>query len=394
MLRVLAIFEYGTLNGGERSMLAVFDALRDATPAGTRGSCRALEVMAAAPGDGPLAAALVERGISHVPLELRDRTGVRVSREVACERLLAAIAAAAPGVVHANSLAMGRLTGAVANQLSMPTLAHLRDILGLSAAAIADLNRNRQLVAVSEATRAFHVAQGLDPARTCVIYNGVDCEQFQPRPASGSLRRELRLPPDTLLIGTIGQIGLRKGHDVLAEAAAMASDRVPQAHYVLVGERHSSKAESIAFERAVWQRFVDAQLGDHLHGLGYRADVPQLLNELDLLVHPAQQEPLGRVLLEAAAAGLPIVATDVGGTPEILTDGESARLIPPGDPARLASAIGELAANPSLRARLAHAARQRVLEAFPIRRAADELLALWTDLGRLPAAGAAFGSPT
>jgi glycosyltransferase involved in cell wall biosynthesis len=341
-----------------------------------------VEIAAAAPPEGPLAAALAQRRIPHVALELRTASDTRVPRDIACERLLAAIESTRPDVVHANSLAMGRLTGAIAERLCVPTVAHLRDILGLSAAAMADLNRNHQLVAVSRATRAFHVAQGLDAKRTDVVYNGVDSERFRPRPASGCLRRELRLPPDAFLIGTIGQIGLRKGQDVLAEAAVHVAARVPRAHYVLVGERHSSKAESIAFERSVVEHFANADLGDRLHRVGYREDVPSLLNKLDLLVHPAHQEPLGRVLLEAAASGLPIIATNVGGTPEILTDSESARLVPPGDARRLAEAIVELAGDAGLRDRLGRAARRRVVEQFPIGAAADRLLALWKATAR------------
>jgi glycosyltransferase involved in cell wall biosynthesis len=101
------------------------------------------------------------------------------------------------------------------------------------------------------------------------------------------------------------------------------------------------------------------------------------MNEIDLLVHPAHQEPLGRVLLEAAAAGLPIVATDVGGTSEILSDGHSSRLIRPDDPKMLATAIEELIRDPEMRQRFAAAARAEIESRFPVQRAAEELRRLW-----------------
>ena len=351
-------------------MLAVIDRLQGA----------GFEFVALAPRTGRLADAFRDRNLAHIPLKLRDETGNRLSREQASENLQEAIQRCAPRLVHANSLAMGRLTGTIAEEIKIPCIAHLRDIIKLSKAAVADLNHNRRLIAVSEATKTFHAAQGLDAEKTCVVYNGVDCERFQPRNSTGRFKQELDLPDDAFLIVTIGQIGLRKGQDVLAEAAAFSAARLPNAYYLLIGERNSSKNESIEFERNIIRRFSEAGLEKRLCRLGYRNDVDDILNEIDLLVHPAKQEPLGRVLLEAAAAGVPIIATDVGGTGEILRDGISARLIPPNDPRKLAEAIVELSADPHTRKRLAEQARQRVEERFNIEHASMELASVWNKM--------------
>ena len=157
----------------------------------------------------------------------------------------------------------------------------------------------------------------------------------------------------------------------------MAAGRMPQAHFLLVGERHSSKAESVAFERRIVQQFVDSGLGDRLHRLGWRDDVPELLNEIDLLIHAARQEPLGRVLLEAAASGVPIVATDVGGTREILEDEISAVLVPPDDARALADAVVRLTMNTALAGSLAQRARSVAVEKYDIGQAAQALLEFW-----------------
>lgn len=337
---------------------------------------------AIAPESGPLADALRERGIALLPLRLWNERGARLPRDEAAGNLLSAICDLSPDVVHANSLAMGRLTGAIAGKIRVPAVAHLRDILKLSRAAVADLNRNRLLIAVSQATRDFHVDQGIDAARTRVLYNGVDCRRFCPRDSTGRLKRELGVSDGAFLVVTIGQIGLRKGQDVLAEAAVVAARRLPNVHYLLLGQRHSAKRESVEFERNVVHRFDEAGLGDRLHRLGYRNDVAWIMNEADLLVHPAHQEPLGRVLLEAAAAGLPIVATQVGGTPEIVEDGASARLVPPGDPEALAEAIVELRFDAAQRRRLAAQARVRAESTFDANRAAADLSEVWTEVAR------------
>lgn len=350
-------------------MLAALERLRDRA-----------EFVALAPAGGRLGAALRERRLEQIELVLRDERGERLPRSIALANLGESVRRVAPDLLHANSLSMGRLTGALATALSIPCSAHLRDIIGLSGAAVADLNRNRLLLAVSEATRAFHVAQGIDPKRVRVAYNGVDCDQFTPRPATGSLRRELGLDQHCFLAGAIGQIGLRKGQDVLAEAATLLGHRGPEIHYLLAGERYSAKAESIAFERDIVRRFRDAEIADRLHRLGYRDNVARLLNEIDLLVHPARQEPLGRVLLEAAASGTPILATRVGGTAEILRDGVSARLVEAGDAAALAAAIAELHGRASLRAGFATHARAHVAAHFAVGAAADLLWREWSAL--------------
>ena len=355
-------------------MLAAIDCLR-CEPARAR-----FDVVALAPKQGRLADELSERGISNFPLQLRDPTGVRLPREQVCDNLLKAVRESSADLVHANSLSMGRLSGFVAEELAVPSIVHLRDIIKLSLATVRDLNQNRLLLAVSEATKAFHGEQGLDVARIRVLLNGVDCDRFQPRPSHGILKQELGLPENAFLAATVGQIGLRKGQDVLAEAAILAARRLPNVHYLLVGERNSSKAESIAFERNVIFRFDGSEFGNQLHRLGYRNNVPRLMNEFDLLIHHARQEPLGRVLLEAAASGVPIIATRVGGTAEILSDGESARLIPPDNPHALAEAILELHDQVDQRSRFIEAARRRVCSAFPIERAAGNLATVWAEL--------------
>lgn len=365
-LRIAVLCEYSSLNGGERSLLSVIDVL-------TRDR---FEFIIGAPTAGELAAALRSRSVQHIPFTVHDEEGKRLPRERLIDAALGVTAACRPDLIHANSLSMGRVTGAAADRLRVPCTVHLRDIVGLSAAAVSDLNRNHRLVAVSHATRDFHVAGGLDGSRVDVIYNGIDCAAFARRPATGCLKSELGLPSDAFLIAAVGQIGLRKGLDVLAEAAVLNRDLLPHVHYLFVGERHSSKLESIEFERDLGRRFADAGMPERLHLLGRRSDIPRLLREIDLLVHPARQEPFGRVLLEAAAAEAPIVATGVGGTREMLDD-ECAWLVPAGNASTLAAAVLHASSHPEQRRSKASAARQRILRDFAIESRAAQLGAFW-----------------
>jgi glycosyltransferase involved in cell wall biosynthesis len=222
---------------------------------------------------------------------------------------------------------------------------------------------------------------GIAPGKLHVLYNGVDLEEFSPRPATGYLQRDLGIPEGVPLAGTIGQIGLRKGQDVLARAALMLADKLPELHWLIVGERHSEKGESRQFE-AELHRAAEG-LSGRLHFPGYRSDVPQLLRELTILVHPARQEPLGRVLLEAAASGVATVATDVGGTREVFPpDAEAAVLVPPDDPQAIAGAVRRLVEDPGQRVRIARAARRRAEEAFDVRQTVGGLVGHYWEMLR------------
>ena len=178
----------------------------------------------------------------------------------------------------------------------------------------------------------------------------------------------------------IGQIGLRKGQDVLAAAAPDIVAQVPDAHFLLIGERTSQKTESIEFEQAIHRRFAEAGLSDRLHALGHREDVADILSEIDLLVHPANQEPFGRVLLEASAAGVSIVATDVGGTSEIVVDGLTGLLVPPRNSSALAKAVTEIVSDQTKSFQFRENARRRAVSEFSNVVAADRLSRVWHDL--------------
>jgi glycosyltransferase involved in cell wall biosynthesis len=365
--KVLLFFEYPTLNGGEFSLLAVLESL-DQTE---------FEFIAAVPTPGILTERLEQCGVQVIPLMLRNPNGQKRSLEKINAHLMELVTRMSPDLVHANSLSMGRMVGRIAAQLSIPCTSHLRDIIRLNKTAVADLNRNAGLVAVSHATKKYHVAQGVLSDKLQVIYNGVDTERFRSAPKTGVLKQELRLSDNAVLIANIGQICLRKGQTLLAQAAVRLAQEFPEVHYLFIGERHSQKQESIAYESAIRGIFQQAGIEDRMFCLGFRDDIPMILNEVDLLVHTAHQEPLGRVLLEAASCARPIVATNVGGTAEILSDQVSALLIQPNDLKALSAAIRRMLTNHELRTQLGQQARTRVMERFSLPTAATNLRRFW-----------------
>lgn len=362
---LLLLCEYPTLNGGEQSLLATLPSVVSA----------GWQVRALAPSQGPLAEAFAQAGVEVVPFSCHSPDGARLAQEVLREQLTRQLRQHSPALLHANSLAMARLSGPVAAALQVPSIGHLRDIIKLSATAIADINQHSRLLAVSAATRAFHVAAGFDPDRTVVNYNGVDTARFRPRARSGWLHQELGLPLDTPLVGCVGQIVIRKGQDLLAAAARQLAGEFPDLHYVLIGDRYSEKAEAVAFAAQLQRAFPCAADGERAHFLGVRAEIEELLPEFTLLAHPARQEPLGRVLLEAAASGVPVVATAVGGTAEIFSPAAAtAVLVPANYAGALAAGIRQVLVDPASAAARAHAARQRIAREFDLNTAACSLL--------------------
>lgn len=372
MPNVAILCEFETLSGGERSMLSTLPTLRD----GGWG------VTFIAPAEGSLAKAASERGLPLIGWSPNNNAGELLSIEARRERLGGLLAGVNPDLIHANSLAMARLAGPVASAMGVPSIGHLRDIIRLNRRVISDLNANTRLIAVSEATRAHHVAQGLDASHCVVRHNGVDLERFAPRPCAGRLHQELGIAKNAAIVGSIGQIGLRKGLDTLLDAATIICEQTNDVHFLIIGERWSDKDESVEYERRLHALAQTPPLAGRVHFSNYRSDVPRVMNELTLLAHAARQEPLGRVLLEAAASGLPTVATDVGGTREIFPSDDTALLVPKDDPRAMAEAMMRLLKDDGLRRRIANAARMRAVEAFDAKDAAKWLLRQYDEVVR------------
>jgi L-malate glycosyltransferase len=206
-----------------------------------------------------------------------------------------------------------------------------------------------RVVAVSEASRqALIERERCDPGRIVVIENGVDCQRFRPREPD-AVRRALELPSDAIVVGGIGRLSPKKGfHDLVAAVGRLLATGLP-VELVLVGEG-PERARLEAEARA-------AGLEGRVRFLGHRSDVQDLYSAFDVFVLPSYEEGSPNALLEAMASGCPVIATAVGGTPEILGDSSLGRLISPGDPEALAAALGELLEDAALRRRLGEAAR-------------------------------------
>ena len=334
------------------------------------------------PESGPLREELRHLSIPAIGFDVRNACGTKRPIADLASELNSTVTRLKPDILHANSLSMSRLLGRTIDSLSggVRWTGHIRDIMKISRRATADLNRLDRLAAVSHAVQSHYADLGVLTDRCSVIYNGVDCERFRKRSRASARTHVLaELPAGARVILNVGQICLRKGQLDLAQSLVELLRDRDDLHLVLAGTRHSTKPESLDYEQAIEETFLEAGRRHHLHRLGYRTDVASLMNAADLLVHSAHQEPLGRVLLEAAASELPIIATDVGGTREILRHDHDAILVPPGDPGATASVMTSVLDDTAAGKRRAASARDAVMARFDLDSAADALAAFWSE---------------
>ena len=227
-----------------------------------------------------------------------------------------------------------------------------------------------RVIAVSEAGRRAYLVRGWDlPEHVVTVNNGVVAV---PRPGDGAkVRAELGLEASDLVVATLSVLRADKGHDVTVDAIGRLRERFPNLRLLVVGDG-PARAD---VERAV------ATLGPAGVLAGHRDDVMAVLDAADVLVHPSRIDAFPTALLEALAAGVPAVATAVGGIPEIVDDGRTGVLI--GTPARgaeLAGALAPLLADSALRAELGANGRERFAARYSAARWAGNLRALYDEV--------------
>ena len=233
------------------------------------------------------------------------------------------------------------------------------------------LRRARALLCVSEGTRLMLTQRGVAAHRLTVVHNAVDCDLADATPHL-DLRTEFGWPPETRVIVAAGRLSPEKGHRILIEAMGLLAADRPPLHLVLLGDG----PESERLQRQTAQLSLDARIVF----AGFRRDALSCMAGADLVVNPSFSEGLPNVLLEAFSLGKPVVATDVGGTRELVQNGRTGWLVPSGDAAAVASAIRAAFADAEGRAALAGNARRLVEWEFSFSQQAERLMQFYRTL--------------
>ena len=323
--------------------------------------------------DGHLAAAMAETGVERIDLDCAALYDIGALRRL--DRLLCALR---PDVLHSQDQHSHILTGLMRMRRSGPAIVMTRHVIAEPDGTTRERLRARmtlasmrraadRVLAVSEAAREHLVGPGrIPPDKVTVVFNGLGVEPFASADRAAA-RTRLGVDPSAHVAVMVGVMRPGKGHDVLFAALPELLARHPEAVVLLAGD-----GPELPRIRAAAGRF-----GDAVRVLGGRDDIPDLLAAADALVLPSWSEALPTVLLEAGAAGLPVVATDVGGCPEIVEHGQTGFLIPKGNAGALAERLGFLLSSPDAARRMGERGRARVLSRFSLPRQARETAAVY-----------------
>jgi glycosyltransferase involved in cell wall biosynthesis len=273
-------------------------------------------------------------------------------------------------IVHTDSSTETFYAGMSARIVGTPLVWHIRTSKG-------EWFLDRILASFSK--RLILVAKALNQrfdwlnntGKLVVIYNGIDLEEFDKSPTDRSIRRELSINKDTVVLGCIGRIEERKGQKDIVSAIR----NLDNVKLILVGRGEEGYLKRI---KTLCEQFG---VSDRVIPIGYRDDIPSLLKEIDILVFPTKSgEGFSRVILEAMAAGKPVVATDHAGNPEAVVDNLTGYIIPTGDSSALAAKIKEFVANKKMGRTMGQAGRKRVEELFTIQQNVQRIEEVYNDV--------------
>ncbi len=231
-----------------------------------------------------------------------------------------------------------------------------------------------RVICCSNAVRAWTLEhERLPSEKVCVIYNGVETGHFFPAKEAGEgVRREFGIPQNVCVAGTVANFGAEKGYAYLIKAAGRALERDPSLRFLFVGDG--------PLKPAIEREAKKISPENHIIFTGFRPDIPPLLNAMDILVQASTVEGMPNSVYEAMACGKPVIATRVGGVPEILEQDKEGLLVEPRDEAALAGAILRLAGDSALRARLGASARRKIETSFSMQSMIDQYEELYAQL--------------
>lgn len=344
-MRILQVCSVTTFGGGERHLADLSRALVDLGH----------EVYAASVRDSPLWAEL-----SFLPQErtfaLSRRNYVRNVTGLA-----QFVRAHDIEIVHAHAARDYHLAALVVKVAPRSRLVLTRHVLfPLKKINGPLLSGAGRVIAVSEAVAESLRQNGvIDASKITVVHNGIDVDRFA----------AVRGDDSEVLVGTVGHFAPIKGHDVFVRAAALISARHNETKFVIIGE---DKSPEMSNRRSLESLIAELGLNDIVSMSGWRDDMPAALSSLAMFVSAARSEPFGLAIVEAMAAGLPVVATGSEGALEIIENDFSGKLVALDDAEALAQAINDLLDNPHERSRLARNAQHVARERFSLTRMASD----------------------
>jgi glycosyltransferase involved in cell wall biosynthesis len=327
-------------------------------------------------GEGPFAQSLRALGIPVSFVEfprLKTPNPFRIWRTAA--QLVRFIRAEGVQLVHANTPRSNFYAALAAKWSGARLVWHARNLL---TEGMIDLDNilgfvPDRIVCNSDAIRARF--RGRQNAVT--IINGVNLDRFTPTISGRKVRDEFGIPTEAKVVGITSRLDPEKGHDCFLKAARELAEHHGNLRFMIVGKAF---IDGQYREAALRRLSTDLGIADKVIFTGFRTDMPEVLASFDIFILAADAEPCGRVLFEAMSMQKPVVATNTGGTPEIVVHDETGILIPPGDPDALALAIRSLLEDEKRAAEMGRLGRKRAVERFSIEAHVRKTEALYLEL--------------
>lgn len=291
-----------------------------------------------------------------------------LSSAAAVPRIVSLIRRERIRLVYCNNMMVKPIGGLAAQLAGVPCVLHVRNLhehpgnVLLYCQGVARLPVVRTVISNSHASAMPYKAAV--PHKVHVVHNGIDLDEYGRDVETGLFRAAFGFGYDEIIVGFTGNLIPRKGLQTLLRAAARVLSERANVTFVIAGRvpiggttDYQARLEALAAELGILER---------VRFVGFLGDVRHAVRDFDVLVLPSLQEPFGRSIIEAMALGTPVVASRVGGIPEIISDGVDGLLVPAGDTEALATAIGRLIDDALLRDRLSRAAASKVINEFDV----------------------------
>lgn len=270
-------------------------------------------------------------------------------------------------LVHSNN-SLNRAAVLAVRLTSVPHVCHVRMLHELSPVDRYLARYVNSFVYISKAVERCYCSQGVSASRGQVVYDSIDVDAFAQADQVAELRAEFGLTDQDWLISNVGRLDWWKGHDDFLQAMAKVTRSQSNVKALIVGAVDSVPRNQAYFQR-LQQLVTDLGLSDHVVFTGFRADVPRVMAASDVVVHSASEpEPFGLVIIEAMAAGRPVVATAAGGVLDIIEDQVTGLLVPPKNATLMAKAIQQLLQNRDQAEMIGQRAQQEAQRRFSVER--------------------------
>jgi glycosyltransferase involved in cell wall biosynthesis len=354
---ILYIHGIDSIGGAERDLLAMLNTLSRAE----------WEPHVACPSGGPLFEIVSKAGISRHSLVLSPwrKWFSPFVRWLGVNKLRTLLEQLQPAVIHVNDMWWVPHTIRAARHSAarrIPIVAHVRQEIEPQKVSRYYLDQVDAVISISKQVEQALIAGGVAARSVRTIYSGVDLSRIDRRDDERkSVRLKLGLPPEAVVLGTVANLFPRKGYDVMLRALPMILKAEPATQYLIIGTGASD------YERTLRELSEELGISQCVHFIGFQDPVRPFLDAIDLYVHPARMEGFGIAVIEAMAAGRAVVATNIGGLPEVVEEGRTGLLVASENPEALSAAVVSLLRDKIRREEMGERGSKLARERFDLR---------------------------